>query len=446
MEIVGPFKGREAEEKRREEKRRKCLVLIQGFLRENNLFPVLKALEAMEPILSTLKLCDNVDLCKVIEEFESYHDLRFDRKPKIYTRIENPIILKAQSKKKIKERERAAINTYNLAKSLKPLGEDELIIKALEPSEQGSIQRELPPLCEFPKCTPEWLEMAQIIAKEIVQKSFQICWDDVIGHASTKDLLQEALIYPSKFPKLFSTPLLEPCRGMLLHGPPGTGKTMIAKAVAAECECTFFNVSSALIISKWRGESEKMLKVLFEMAQFYSPSIIYFDEVDALASRRGHDHESSRRLKSELLVHLDGIMSSPRNIFFLAATNLPWDLDESLLRRLDKKMLIDLPNNNEREEMLRKFLPHQIIEKPRLETDLNYVPLALHMEGYSGSDIWAVCKETARQAVRCLFTNDQDIVLAKIKNEQVMEAISKVKSTVTDSKKYQFWQFKHGSI
>ena len=109
-------------------------------------------------------------------------------------------------------------------------------------------------------------------------------------------------------------------------------------------------------------------------------------------------------------------------------------------------MLIDLPNIKDREEMLRKFLPHQIIEKPRLETDLNYVLLANQVEGYSGSDIWAVCKETARQAVRCLFKNDQNIALGKIKNEQVMEAISKVKSTVTDSKKYQFWQSKHGSI
>ncbi|KAG2591758.1 hypothetical protein PVAP13_5NG504000 [Panicum virgatum] len=201
---------------------------------------------------------------------------------------------------------------------------------------------------------------------------------------------------------IYFTGLLSPWKGILLFGPPGTGKTMLAKAVATECKTTFFNISASSIVSKWRGDSEKLVKVLFELARHHAPSTIFLDEIDAIISQRGEarsEHEASRRLKTELLIQMDGLTKTNDLVFVLAATNLPWELDAAMLRRLEKRILVPLPEAEARQAMFEELLP---ATTSKLEVPYNV--LVEKTEGYSGSDIRLVCKEAAMQPLRRLMS------------------------------------------
>uniref|UniRef100_A0A7N0ZVK4 AAA+ ATPase domain-containing protein n=1 Tax=Kalanchoe fedtschenkoi TaxID=63787 RepID=A0A7N0ZVK4_KALFE len=251
----------------------------------------------------------------------------------------------------------------------------------------------------------EMRTLAESLSRDIIRGSPDVKWESIKGLENAKRLLKEAVVMPIKYPKYFKG-LLSPWKGILLFGPSGTGKTMLAKAVATECKTTFFNISASSIVSKWRGDSEKLVKVLFQLARHHAPSTIFLDEIDAIISQRGEsrsEHEASRRLKTELLIQMDGLTKTDELVFVLAATNLPWELDAAMLRRLEKRILVPLPEPEARRAMFEELLPHS----PE-GADIPYDLLVEHTEGYSGSDIRMVCKEAAMQPLRRVMATLED--------------------------------------
>ena len=268
--------------------------------------------------------------------------------------------------------------------------------------------------------------LARVIARDVYVGSPDVRWGDVAGLAGAKKILREAVVAPFRYPALF-TGLLRPWRGVLLHGPPGTGKTMLAKAVATESgeSCVFFNVSASTVVSKYRGDSEKLVRVLFELARLRAPSVVFMDEIDALMCDRGGgassggEHEASRRMKTELLIQLDGLSHDAKtktdaakekdpsgSVFLLAATNTPWSLDPALLRRMEKRVFVSLPDVEARRAIL-----HGLLAGRRLDSSISLDDVAANdLENYSGSDVAVLCKEMAmaplRRLVAALETGD----------------------------------------
>eukprot|EP01062_Namystynia_karyoxenos_P021098 TRINITY_DN179_c0_g2_i2.p1 TRINITY_DN179_c0_g2~~TRINITY_DN179_c0_g2_i2.p1 ORF type:complete len:506 (+),score=157.44 TRINITY_DN179_c0_g2_i2:83-1519(+) len=255
----------------------------------------------------------------------------------------------------------------------------------------------------------------EAILNDVVDpESIGVRMKDVTGLDASKQHLREAVILPITRPELFSG-LREPPKGVLLFGPPGNGKTLLAKAVAAESGATFFSISASSLVSKWVGEGEKMVRCLFALAEDLAPSVVFIDEVDSLLGQRGEDQDYMRRLKTEVLVQMDGVKTHEHNrVLVLAATNRPQDIDSACLRRFTKRVHIPLPDSEARIAHVRRMAAADSGVRFRLaQADL--ARLAAKTENYSYSDLTALVKEAAIMPVRELGDRALSVDVSKIR-------------------------------
>lgn len=284
--------------------------------------------------LKNITVADNIDLMTILQEFQSYFEIKFGKQPKLTRKtkpedlskknVPSPLInynIESPFKGELDKNTRFVIPS--IKKELKEVKENKVETIEAVGFKTGSIyDQKYPPAAEpiqVPSDTNEQKllrpmpiyenadlrELASIITRDIFVKNPDVKWSSIAGLEKSKKLIKEAIVFPLKYPSLF-TGLLKPWKGILLYGPPGTGKTMLAKAIATECNTTFFNISASSVVSKWRGDSEKLIRVLFELARHHAPSTIFLDELESIMGHRsaGGEHEGSRRMKTELLIQV----------------------------------------------------------------------------------------------------------------------------------------------
>lgn len=254
--------------------------------------------------------------------------------------------------------------------------------------ELKSIAKRPPPL-ETNEDRKDQEELQSKVSSMILPEKPNVSWDDIAGLQTAKQAIEDAIILPLRRIDLFKG--MPTWKGILLFGPPGCGKTLIAKAAASQCNATFFSVSAADVMIKWVGDSEQRIKALFESARKNQPSIIFIDEVDSLGMERsGEESAVSTRVLTQLLQMMDGIVGKPDDrIVVLGATNRPWTLDSAILRRFDKRIMIPLPDVDAREEMFKIAL--RKMPNLKLAGDVDMRELARLSEGFSGDDIKKAC-------------------------------------------------------
>ncbi|KAG8232323.1 hypothetical protein J437_LFUL009422 [Ladona fulva] len=296
------------------------------------------------PVCKTYSVCDNIDLYTILQEYESYYYLRFQKYPKICkksTQLEKNNDASGSQRKKISNRptsctidskQSSVPMIKNKCNPLKNYGDREipdlgLTVFPLETSAKqfssasSNIEKNIisDATTTFEDNFNHFGVIGTDIAKELVVENPKVHWKDIIGHGDAKKILKEAVLYPLQYPELF-TGLLGPWKG----------KSLLAKAVATECNTRLISISPSLVTSKWRGDSEKLIKVLFEVARRNAPSTILIEEIDALIGKRDSalEHEASRRMKTELLIQMDKLVHQnsvhEEKVFILATSNIPW--------------------------------------------------------------------------------------------------------------------------
>lgn len=299
------------------------------------------------------------------------------------------------------------------------------------------------------RAASEEAQLREVILAEVLQQDTAVKWADVAGLATAKQALQEMVILPALRQDLFQG-LRAPARGLLLYGPPGNGKTLLAKALASEAKATFFSISASSLTSKWYGEGEKLVRTLFDVARAMQPSIIFMDEIDSILSERSSgEHDAGRRLKTEFLVQFDGVRSqqSKNSVVVIGATNRPWDLDEALRRRLQKRVYIPLPDSEGR----RALLMHLLDGQPSRLSASDLERLVSATGGYSGSDLSALCREAAMAPLREWGPAVAHIPADRVRPLNLQDFTAAVASSkpsvgVDQLRKFETWTHEFGSV
>ncbi|CAI9728748.1 fidgetin 1 [Octopus vulgaris] len=275
-----------------------------------------------------------------------------------------------------------------------------------------------------------------------------VSWNDIAGLEFAKKNIQEIVVWPMLRPDIF-TGLRGPPKGLLLFGPPGTGKTLIGKCIASQSKSTFFSISASSLTSKWVGEGEKTVRTLFAVSRCYQPAVIFIDEIDSLLSQRSdNEHESSRRIKTEFLVQLDGATTdSEERLLVIGATNRPQEIDEAARRRFVRRLYIPLPEKEARKTIVENLLREQQHSLTPEELD----QICDKSKGYSGADMTNLCREAALGPIRSLSFGDIENISADqvrpIQFSDFEDALIHVKASVSpkDLEGYIVWNSTFGS-
>ncbi|XP_053611226.1 outer mitochondrial transmembrane helix translocase isoform X2 [Plodia interpunctella] len=256
---------------------------------------------------------------------------------------------------------------------------------------------------EFDKLTGHEMIIASQL---VVPDEINVNWKDIAGLDHLIQELRETVILPIQKRELFAdSRLTQPPKGVLLHGPPGCGKTLIAKATAKEANMSFINLDVSLLTDKWYGETQKLAAAVFSLAVKLQPCIVFIDEIESfLRTRTQHDHEATAMMKTQFMSLWDGLITdSDCTVIIMGATNRPQDLDKAIQRRMPATFHVPMPNESQRERIL-----HLILNSEPVAPDIDLKRLAASTEGFSGSDLHELCRQAAVYRVRDLARDEID--------------------------------------